>query len=75
MKTLGSLLAKPGSTLARIIVVIAIMSSLLLGAALISRPAPAQTTDSGLPRPALVELLGDSYAEVPVAFSTGKRRT
>ncbi len=68
MKTLGSLLAKPGSTVARIIVVIAIAKLLLIGAALMSRPAPAQSTDAGLPRPALVELLGDGYAEVPVAF-------
>ncbi len=66
MKTLGSLLAKPGSTVARIIVVIAIAKLLLIGAALMSRPAPAQSTDAGLPRPALVELIGNRYAEIPV---------
>ena len=68
MKTLGNLIAKPGSTLARLITAIAITSLLLLGAALISRPAPAQTPAAGLPRPELVELLGDGYDEAPVAF-------
>ena len=68
MKTLESLLAKPSGALARIIAAIAITSLLLLGAALISRPALAQSADAGLPRAALVELLGDGYAEVPVAF-------
>ena len=48
MKTLGSLLEKPGSTLARIIAVTAIASLPLIGAALISRPAPAQSADAGL---------------------------
>ena len=68
MKTLGSLLAKPGRALARLIAAIAITSLLLFGAALISRPAPAQSADAGLPRPELVELLGDGYDEAPVAF-------
>ncbi len=68
MKTLGSLLERPSGALARIIVAIAITSLLLLGAALISRSALAQSADAGVPRAALVEVLGDSYAEVPVAF-------
>lgn len=68
MKTLVSFLDRPGRAIARLIAAIAIMSLLLLGAALISRPAPAQSADTGLPRPELVELLGDSYDEVPVAF-------
>ncbi len=68
MKTLENLLGRPSGALARIIVAIAITSLLLLGAALISRPALAQSADAGLPRAALVELLGDGYAEVPVAF-------
>ena len=68
MKPLESFLERPGRALARLIAVIAIANLLLIGAALISRPAPAQTPAAGLPRPALVELLGDGYAEVPVAF-------
>ena len=68
MKTLGSLLERPSGALARMIAAIAIASLLLLGAALISRPALAQSADAGLPRAVLVELLGDGYAEVPVAF-------
>ncbi len=68
MKNLESFLERPGRALVRLIAVIAIANLLLLGAALISRPAPAQTPDAGLPRPALVELLGDGYAELPVAF-------
>ncbi len=68
MKNLGSFLERPSGTLARLIVVIAIANLLLMGAVLISRPASAQSADTGLPRPALVELLGDGYAEVPVAF-------
>ncbi len=72
MKNLESFLERPGRALARLIAVIAIANLLLIGAALISRPAPAQTTDPGLPRPALVELLGDSYAEEPVAFGLGE---
>ena len=68
MKTLGSLLERPSGALARITVAIAIASLLLLGAALISRHALAQSADAGLPRSAVVELLGDGYAEMPVAF-------
>ncbi len=68
MKTLESFLAKPSGTFARLITATAITSLLLLGAALISRPALAQSADAGLPRAALVELLGDGYDEVPVAF-------
>ena len=68
MKTLECFLERPGGTLARLIAAIAIISFLLLGAALISRPAPAQSADAGLPRRALVELLGNGYAEVPAAF-------
>ncbi len=68
MKTLESFLAKPSGTVARLNTAIAIASLLLLGAALISRPALAQSADAGLPRTALVEVLGDGYAEVPVAF-------
>ncbi len=68
MKTLGSLLERPSGALARITVAIAIASLLLLGAALISRHALAQSADAGLPRAALVEVLGDRYAELPVAF-------
>ncbi len=48
MKTLVSFLERPSGALARIIVAIAIASLLLLGAALISRPAPAQSTAVGL---------------------------
>ena len=72
MKSLESFLERPGRALARLIAVIAIAYLLLIGAALISRPAPAQTTDPGLPRPELVEPLGDGYAEVPVAFGLAK---
>ena len=68
MKPLESFLERPGRALARLIAVIAIANLLLMGAALISRPASAQTSAAGLPRPKLVELLGDGYAEVPVAF-------
>ena len=68
MKTLESFLAKPSGTFARLITAIAIASLLLFGAALMARPAPAQSTDAGLPRAALVEVLGDRYAELPVAF-------
>ena len=68
MKTLVSLLERPSGALARIIAAIAIASLLLLGAALISRHALAQSADAGLPRAALVEMLGDGYAELPVAF-------
>ncbi len=68
MKNLESFLERPGRALARLISAIAITSLLLLGAAPISRPALAQSADAGLPRAALVELLGDGYAEVPVAF-------
>ncbi len=68
MKPIESFLERPGRALARLIAVIAIANLLIIGAALISRPASAQTNDPGLPRAALVELLGDSYAEVPVAF-------
>ena len=68
MKPLESFLERPGRAIARLIAAIAIMSFLLLGAALISRPAPAQSADAGLPRWALVKVLGDSYAEMPVAF-------
>ena len=49
MKTLESLLAKPSGVLARLIAVLAIANLLLIGAVLISRPAPAQTADAGLP--------------------------
>ena len=66
MKTLVSFLERPSGALARIIVAIAIASLLLLGAALMARPAPAQSADIGLPRPALVELIGNGYAEIPV---------
>ncbi len=72
MKTLESFLAKPSGTFARLNAAIAIASLLLLGAALISRPALAQSADAGLPRAALVKLLGDGYAEVPVAFGLAK---
>ena len=48
MKTLVSLLERPSGALARIIVAIAIASLLLLGAALMARPAPAQSTAVGL---------------------------
>ena len=68
MKTLGSLLARLRRVLARLIAAIAIMSLLLFGAALMSRPAPAQSADAGLPRAVVVELLGDGYDEAPVAF-------
>ncbi len=68
MKPLESFLERPGRAIARLFAVIAIMNLLLLGAALISRPAPAQTPAAGLPRPDLVELLGDGYDEMPVAF-------
>ena len=68
MKNLESFLERPSRALARLIAVIAIANLLLIGAALISRPAPAQSADAGLPRSAVVQLLGDSYAEVPVAF-------
>jgi hypothetical protein len=46
-------------------VAITIPNLLLIGVALMSRPTPVQSTDAALPRPALVKLLGDSYAEVP----------
>ena len=68
MKPLESFLERPGRALVRLIAVIAIANLLLMGAVLISRPASAQSAAAGLPRPALVELLDDSYAEVPVAF-------
>ena len=68
MKLLESFLERPGRALARLIAVIAIANLLLMGAALTSRPAPAQTPAAGLPRPELVELLGDGYDEAPVAF-------
>ena len=68
MKPLESFLERPGRALARLIAVIAVANLLLMGAALISRPAPAQTPAAGLPRPELVELLGDGYDELPVAF-------
>ena len=68
MKNLESFLERPGRAIARLIAVIAIANLLLLGAALISRPASAQTPAAGLPRPELVELLGDGYDELPVAF-------
>ena len=68
MKNLESFLERPSGALARIIAAIAITSLLLLGAALISRPATAQSTAAGLPRAALVEVLGNGYDEVPVAF-------
>ena len=68
MKTLGSLFERPSGIRARLIAAIAIMGLFLLGAALISRPALAQSADAGLPRAKLVELLGDGYAELPVAF-------
>ena len=63
---LESLLARPGRTLARLIVAITFPNVLLIGVALMSRPAPVQSTDAAPPRPAPVKLLGDSYAEVPV---------
>ncbi len=66
MGSLGSLLERPGRTLARLIVAITIPNLLLIGVVLISRPAPVQSTDAGPPRPALVELIGNSYAEMPV---------
>jgi hypothetical protein len=72
MKILGSLLAKPSGTLARHVTTVAIMGLLVLGAALISRPAPAQSADAGLPRATLVERLGDDYAEAPAAFGLGE---
>ncbi len=72
MKTLVSLLERPSGAFARILSAIAIASLLLFGAALMARPAPAQSADAGLPRAALVEVLGDSYAEVPVAFGLAK---
>lgn len=72
MKTLVSLLERPSGTFARLIMAIAITSLLLFGAALMARPALAQSADAGLPRAALVEVLGDSYAEVPVAFGLAK---
>ena len=68
MKPLESFLERPGRALVRLIAVIAIANLLLMGAVLISRPASAQSAAAGLPRPALVELLDDGYAEVPVAF-------
>ena len=48
MKTLGSLLERPSGALARINVAIAITSLLLLGAALMARPAPAESAAVGL---------------------------
>ncbi len=49
MKTLVSFLDRPSGALARIIVAIAIAILLLLGAALMARPAPAQSAAVGLP--------------------------
>ncbi len=72
MKPLESFLERPGRAIARLIAVIAIANLLLMGAVLISRPASAQSAAAGLPRAALVELLGDGYAEVPVAFGLAK---
>ena len=60
MGSLGSLLERPGRTLARLIVAITILNMLLIGVALMARPAPAQSIDAALPRPALVKLFGDS---------------
>lgn len=68
MKTYESFLESLTGTLARIYVVIAITGLLFLGAALMSHPASAQSANPGLPRPELVKLLKDSYAEVPTAF-------
>ena len=48
MKTLVSFLERPSGALARMIAAIAIASLLLLGAALMARPAPAQSTAVGL---------------------------
>lgn len=68
MKTYESFLESLTGTLARIYLVIAITGLLFLGAALMSHPASAQSANPGLPRPELVKLLKDSYAEVPTAF-------
>ena len=67
MKTYESFLESLTGTLARFYVAIAITGLLLLGAAMMPRPASAQSANPGLPRPELVKLLKDSYAEVPTA--------
>ena len=53
MRSLGSLLERPGRTLARLIVAITILNMLLIGLALMARPVLAQSTDAALPHPAL----------------------
>lgn len=68
MKTYESFLERLTGTLARFYVAIAITGLLLLGAAMMPRPASAQSANPGLPRPELVKLLKDRYAEVPAAF-------
>ncbi len=66
MKHLESDTVKPSKTVLRLFVSIAIAMMLLSGAALMARPVAAQT--AAMPRTAVVELLGDRYAEQPVGL-------
>ena len=73
MKTYESFLESLTGTLARVYVAIAIAGLFLLGAAMMSRPALAQSANPGLPRPELVKLLKDRYAEGPAAFGLDRK--
>lgn len=73
MKTYESFLKRLTGTLTQIYMVIAIAGFLLLGATMMSRPVSAQSANPGLPRPELVKLLKDSYAEVPQVFGLDRK--
>lgn len=62
MNTLKTHVSKPAAAFTRIVVAMA----LLLGLALVSLPAEAQSVTA--PRAEIVKQLGDAYAEAPVAI-------
>ncbi len=62
MNTFNTHVSKPAAAFTRIVV----MMALLLGLALVSLPAEAQSTAA--PRAEIVKQLGDAYAEAPVAI-------
>ncbi|MFQ5973845.1 MAG: hypothetical protein ACE5Q3_16080 [Alphaproteobacteria bacterium] len=66
MKFFETHLTRPSYWIARIFISVAVTTSLLLGAALLSRPAVAQSANG--PRDDVVKVLGNKYAEAQVAF-------
>ena len=70
MIALDSDIAKPSGAVVRVFVSIAVAMMLLASAALMARPAAAQS--AAMPRTAVVELLGDRYSEQSVGLGIAR---